>query len=112
MPEVKVERIDPDLVNTPEIAVRLGVKRETVRKWAVGERRAEERFPAHYSICGTQKLWLWPDIHARAKCTERLPKDEPTPLEAAFVAWFNGRAAGAAPADPNRLIINEGVVGV
>jgi hypothetical protein len=102
-PEVKVERIDPDLVNTTEIAVRLGATRETVRTWALRERRADQLFPAHHTICSAQKLWLWPDIHAWAERTGRLPKDEPTPLDAAFVAWFNGQVTPAGrPASPKK----------
>jgi hypothetical protein len=88
-PELHVERIDPDLVTTSEIAARLEVARETVRLWAVQQRRDD--FPAPYSIIsGGQKLWLWATVHAWANSMGKVPAGEPLPLAAPFVAWYNG----------------------
>lgn len=57
---VTVVRVDPDLVDVPEIAERLGVTRESARLWATGARRSG--FPSHYAVVGSTRLWFWADV--------------------------------------------------
>ena len=96
VPEVTVERIDLDLVTTTEIAIRLGVDREAVRKWAAGERRSTESFPPHFArLPGgqkAQKVWRWASIYAWAIycCPSQLSADLPEPLSPTVVDRFNG----------------------
>ncbi|MDR0945106.1 MAG: hypothetical protein LBM66_02950 [Bifidobacteriaceae bacterium] len=112
LPASRICRIDQDLVNTSEIATRLDKSRETVRKWAMGERRPRETFPPHYTVCGGQKLWLWADVFAwAARCGQAL-EDEPIPLDPVFVARYNGQHAAvsaAAASDLDRLLAFPGM---
>lgn len=88
-PEVKIERVSEDLVNTSEIALRLDVSRETVRTWAQGARGPAD-FPHHRAIIGGQKIWAWATVYAWASARTRLPEDLPVPVDVACVDWFNG----------------------
>jgi hypothetical protein len=90
--DVTLVRVDPDLVNVPEIAIRLGVSRETVRLWAAGA-RGDAHFPIHRTVVGSQKVWPWADVHAWALVQGRLDPDEPAPLDSACVDWINGQAS-------------------
>lgn len=104
VPDVTVTRIDEDLVNTSEIAMRLDVNRETVRLWSTGA-RGEADFPAHRCIVGQQKLWTWAAVYAWAQVCSRLPEDEPQPLDTNCVDWFNGtRIAHASRPSPDVVI--------
>lgn len=93
---ITVERIDEDLVNTTEIAVRLGVSRETPRTWAAPESVVGIPFPKHRTVVGSsgkpQRLWCWADVYAWAATTKPGSiKDLPVPLDAAAVTWFNAQ---------------------
>ncbi|HWV49292.1 MAG TPA: hypothetical protein VN035_07535 [Microbacterium sp.] len=86
---VTVVRIDPDLVDVPEIAERLDVSRETARLWTTGARRAG--FPANYSIVGSTRLWFWADVHEWAIRSGLDAGD--APLESNAVEALNGAMA-------------------
>lgn len=89
-PGVTFVRVDEDLVNTPEIAVRLDLSREAVRLLVSGE-RGDGDFPRSRTIVGQQKLWTWADVHAWALVHGRVPHEEPHPLDTTCVDWFNGQ---------------------
>lgn len=63
VPEAKVEGVDPELVNTSDIAARVGLSREAVRKWAA---RNDRGFPPPFGTTGvdkkTQKIWRWYEV--------------------------------------------------
>lgn len=53
-------RVDPDLVTTSEIAQRVGVSREAVRKWVHGDRKP---FPHQFdTVGGNQRVWRWVEV--------------------------------------------------
>lgn len=86
---VTVVRIDPDLVDVPEIAERLDVSRETARLWTTGARRSG--FPDHYAIAGSTRLWFWADVHEWAARNREVSSDEP--LASNAVEALNGAMA-------------------
>lgn len=58
------------LVDAVEIAARLHVKRpQVVHDW----RRRHPDFPQPVAQFGGVNVWLWPDVKAWAKATNRLP---------------------------------------
>lgn len=89
---VSILRVDPDLVNTSEIARRLDVSRETVRLWSLGRRRAG--FPSPYSDVGDSQIWRWAHVWEWA-VGQHLPIDgDERPLPADCVDMINGDLAG------------------
>ncbi|MGO3090622.1 MAG: hypothetical protein ACTII7_13215, partial [Galactobacter sp.] len=90
--QVIVKRIDLDLVNANEIALRLDVNRETVRLWGKGERRAG--FPPSFANTAGTLLWRWADVYAWALGDSKLSKILAlTPLPADVVDSLNGSLA-------------------
>lgn len=87
---VKVEgaaavRVDPDLVTISDIAQRVGVSREAVRKWTLSERTP---FPIPFSSTGkSQKLWRWVEIAEWLQIAKHIDMDEdlPTSNDAAAI---------------------------
>lgn len=59
-----------DPVGIPEIAVRLGVKRETVDQW-----RHRKLLPSPRWTVGGSPAWEWSAIEAWARATHRLRDD-------------------------------------
>lgn len=59
-----VIRVHRDLVTQSDIASRVGVSREAVRKWS--QRSREPRFPAPFDTVGAvgrpSKVWQWADV--------------------------------------------------
>jgi|GEM_PF-2857800 len=53
-------RIDRDLVDSSEIASRLGRSRQNVQQWATGAR--QEDFPAPAASIGGKRVWEWADV--------------------------------------------------
>jgi hypothetical protein len=75
-----VERVDPDLVSATDIAKRVGVSREAVRKWVHSTKRA---FPEHLGTIGDgQRVWRWGDIVRWLWDTKRIDMDENLPTAA------------------------------
>lgn len=80
-------RVDPDLVDGPEVAARLGVTRQAVQGWAKGSRGSG--FPHPIGFPGGKRVWAWSQIAAWAR--EQGRTDEPLGLsldEAAIVDAF------------------------
>jgi len=79
-----VRRVQRDLVSQSDIASRVGVSREAVRKWT--QRLGEGSFPAPFATIGGEarpsKVWLWSDIQPWLQRSyaidmgEDLPDDE------------------------------------
>lgn len=112
-PRLTLVRVDEDLVNIPEIAVRLDLSREAVRLLACGE-RGDGDFPRHRTIVGQQKLWTWADVHAWALVHGRVAAEEPHPLDTPCVDWFNGQLVPVlehAPVDVTRPALTVLVLG-
>ena len=60
IPGALAVRVHPDLVSTSEIAQRIGVSREAVRKWTMNPRR---QFPLHFDTIGAdQRVWRWMEV--------------------------------------------------
>lgn len=81
----KVRRVHRDLVNQSDIATRVGMSREAVRKWTL--RSGDHAFPAPFDTLGggdtrTSTVWLWSDVVPWLHATygidmgENLPDDE------------------------------------
>lgn len=87
---IAVIRIDPVLVDVPEIAERADVSRETARLWTTGKRRSG--FPSQYTVVGDTPLWFWADVHAWLD-DQGLAGDEPEPVPANVVEAINGGMA-------------------
>lgn len=60
----KVRRVQRDLVTASDIAGRVGVSREAVRKWT--QRGGGDAFPAPFDTVGSEdrpsKVWLWSEV--------------------------------------------------
>lgn len=96
VPDVRVERIEEDLVNTSEIGARFDVSRETPRLWASRDRAEGPPFPDHYTIVGSpgkpQRLWRWVDVFDWVRTSGRADISHlSTPLDASVVTLFNAR---------------------
>ena len=63
--EFSVRRVDRDLVDIPEIALRLGRKRQNVHQFVTGARRAA--FPLPFAYLGGKRVWMWSEIAAWAR---------------------------------------------
>jgi hypothetical protein len=63
LPAAQPYRVARDLVNTSEIADRIGVSRQTVRNWCTGE-RLDGSFPPALDVVGDQKIWEWGTVNA------------------------------------------------
>lgn len=87
---VTVVRVDPDLVDVPEIAERLNVSRETARLWTTGARR--KGFPEHYCMVGSSRLWFWADVHDWASAASVIDGDD-APLPSNALEALNGAMA-------------------
>jgi predicted DNA-binding transcriptional regulator AlpA len=58
--DFSVRRVDRDLVDIPEIAARLGRKRQNIHQFVTGVRRGT--FPVPYAYLGDKRVWLWTDV--------------------------------------------------
>jgi predicted DNA-binding transcriptional regulator AlpA len=64
VPQLKVCRLDRDLVGVHEIAERTGRSRQNVSQWIAGERKAQgEPFPAAEGTVGRSQAWLWSEVN-------------------------------------------------
>lgn len=62
--ELKVVRLDRDLVGIPEIADRAEVSRQNVHQWIKGERRSATPFPQPEGTAGRAQIWLWTEVNS------------------------------------------------
>jgi len=83
VPGAQAQYVDPDLVSAADIAKRVGVTREAVRKWVNSTRRP---FPTQLGTIGdgerVQRVWRWGDIVAWLWDTKRIDMDEDLPTAA------------------------------
>ncbi len=86
---IKIKRIDLDLVSLSQIAGRLDVTREAVRLWATGERR--KGFPEPFASAGQSLLWAWSEVFDWL--SEEEIQDDPLPLPINLIERLNGAYA-------------------
>lgn len=84
--DIKIKRVDLDLVSLSQIAERLDVTREAVRLWAIGERR--KGFPEPFTSAGQSLLWAWSEVFDWL--TEEEIQDDPLPLPINLIEHSNG----------------------
>lgn len=84
--DIKIKRVDLDLVSLSQIAERLDVTREAVRLWAIGERR--KGFPEPFTSAGQSLLWAWSEVFGWL--TEEEIQDDPLPLPINLIEHSNG----------------------
>lgn len=64
VPQLRVCRLDRDLVGVHEIAERTGRSRQNVSQWVSGARKAQgEPFPAPEGTVGRSHAWLWSEVN-------------------------------------------------
>lgn len=83
---IKIKRVDLDLVSLSQIAERLDVTREAVRLWATGERRQD--FPIPFTSAGQSLLWAWSEVFDWL--TEEEMQADPLPLPINLIESLNG----------------------
>lgn len=88
-PEIKIKRIDLDLVSLSQIAERLDVSREAVRLWASGQRR--QGFPGPFTSAGQSLLWVWSEVFDWLTPEETYGDARPLPLD--LIERMNGSFA-------------------
>lgn len=82
-PEFKAESVYKDLVSLSDIAVRVGVSKEAVRKWVQHDNLC---FPAHVSSIGNaQKIWDWLDVYEWLFDVKSIDMDEDLPTRTQIV---------------------------
>ena len=88
-PEIRIKRIDLDLVSLSQIAERLAVSREAVRLWASGQRR--QGFPGPFTSAGQSLLWVWSEVFDWLAPEETYGDARPLPLD--LIERMNGSLA-------------------
>ncbi len=64
LPNIRLLRLDPDLVGVSDIAERVGRSRQNVLQWINGERRsAAAPFPFPEGAVGRSLAWRWGDVN-------------------------------------------------
>ncbi|MFI9025760.1 helix-turn-helix transcriptional regulator [Streptomyces sp. NPDC053560] len=65
LPQLRLLRLDPDLVGVPDIAQRTGRSRQNILQWVNGERRHDAPpFPEPEGTAGRSLVWRWADVRA------------------------------------------------
>jgi predicted DNA-binding transcriptional regulator AlpA len=64
LPEVRLVRLDPDLVGIADISERTGRTRQNVLQWVKGERRFGKPFPEPEGTAGRSLVWRWGEVNA------------------------------------------------
>ncbi|MER6100770.1 hypothetical protein ABT115_00115 [Streptomyces sp. NPDC001832] len=65
LPQLRLLRLDPDLVGVSDIAERTGRSRQNVLQWVNGERRADAgAFPDPEGTAGRSLIWRWSEVNA------------------------------------------------
>ena len=107
VPGTKAVRVDPDLVTASDIASRVGVSREAVRKWTCN---ARSPFPIPFDNVNSdaQNLWRWVDIVPwllEAKGID-IEEDLPTPAAIAEIDAYLARVPDRLSEQPSRTGAN------
>ncbi|MEU9760720.1 hypothetical protein [Streptomyces sp. NPDC047985] len=64
VPQLRVCRLDRDLVGVHEIAERTGRSRQNVSQWIAGDRKAQGGpFPLAEGTVGRSRVWLWSEVN-------------------------------------------------
>lgn len=76
IPGFSVNAVYRDLVNATDIALRMGLSRETVRKWST-----REDFPQPYDVVGgdSMKVWAWTQVVSWLRDVRGIDVDEALP---------------------------------
>ncbi|MGW6639750.1 helix-turn-helix transcriptional regulator [Streptomyces cyaneofuscatus] len=65
LPQLKLLRLDPDLVNVSDIAERTARSRQNVLQWVNGERHTDVgAFPGLEGTVGRSLVWRWAEVNA------------------------------------------------
>lgn len=65
LPQLRLLRLDPDLVGVSDIAERTGRSRQNVLQWVNGERRTDAgAFPDPEGAAGRSLIWRWAEVNA------------------------------------------------
>ena len=78
IPAAIAKRVHPDLVTTSDIAQRVGVSREAVRKWVKDTRKP---FPTQFDniTAGHQRVWRWAEVADWLLKAKSIDMDEDLP---------------------------------
>lgn len=78
IPAAIAKRVHPDLVATSDIAQRVGVSREAVRKWVKDTRKP---FPTQFDniTAGHQRVWRWAEVADWLLKAKSIDMDEDLP---------------------------------
>lgn len=63
LPDIRLLRLDLDLVGVSDIAERAERSRQNVLQWVNGERRGDQPFPAPEGTAGRSLVWRWGEVH-------------------------------------------------
>jgi hypothetical protein len=63
LPDMRILRLDPELVGVSDIAERTGRSRQNVLQWVGGERRADRPFPKPEGAVGRSLVWRWAEVN-------------------------------------------------
>jgi hypothetical protein len=98
-----IVKVEEDLVSTADIAVRLALSRETVRKWSMGERRSD--FPLPFAVVGDgSKVWAWGDVNEWATQRSIGEPDDVHRLTSSELYDVNAWLVKHSPASRGRLV--------
>lgn len=113
-PDVRVPRVDPDLVTVSAIATRVGVSRQAVRQWVTGPASTPfpTPFPTPFAALEPEgkpmKVWRWADVTPWLAQVKGLAFESlPTPQQMAAIDAGLGASRsssnrwGAAPYGPS-----------
>lgn len=65
LPQLRLLRLDPDLVGVSDVAERTGRSRQNVLQWVNGERRSDAgAFPDPEGTVGRSLVWRWAEVNA------------------------------------------------
>lgn len=100
LPDLRVIRLDPDLVGVADIADRTSRSRQNVQQWVDGDRQAGIPFPEPEGTAGRSLVWRWAEVN---EWLRHIGRDDgelrPTRQDALFVdllllQWQQMQAAG------------------
>ncbi|WP_246203506.1 helix-turn-helix transcriptional regulator [Streptomyces tailanensis] len=63
LPDLRILRLDPELVGVSDIAERTGRSRQNVLQWSGGERRTDRPFPEPEGAVGRSLVWRWAEVN-------------------------------------------------